>query len=87
MAWGRNAAEAMRRAGLTDIDPRPHLELWFPESPGVCLMANHTRHLRDGFMDEGMTDRQLADVRALLAHPGFRATSYAIYSVQAHRRA
>lgn len=87
VAWGRHAAEAMRGAGLTGIDPRPHLELWFPESPGVRLMANHTRHLREEFVAEGMTDRQLADVRALLAHPEFRATSYAMYSVQAHRGA
>ncbi|MEU1897839.1 AMP-binding protein [Nocardiopsis dassonvillei] len=84
-AWGRNAAEAMRSAGLVDIDPRPRLELWNADSPGVHLIAHHTRHLRDAFVDEGMTDERLAEVRALLADPSFRASSCAIYSVQGRR--
>ncbi|MEV0618456.1 methyltransferase domain-containing protein [Nonomuraea sp. NPDC050404] len=84
-AWGRNAAVAMRRAGLVDIDPWPHVEPWDARSPGVHLISNHTRQLRDRFVAEGMTDRQLADVRALLAHPGFRATSCVFYSVQGRR--
>ena len=84
-AWGREAAAAMCRAGLTDVDPRPRLELWDADSPGVHLIAHHTRHLRDQFVREGMTDRQLADVRALLADPAFRASSCVIYSVQGRR--
>ncbi|MFI6457682.1 class I SAM-dependent methyltransferase [Streptosporangium amethystogenes] len=85
VAWGRHAAAAMRRAGLVDIDPLPRLELWHSDSPGVHLVAHHTRHLRDQFVQEGMTDRQLADVRVLLADPGFRASSCVIYSVQGRR--
>jgi hypothetical protein len=84
-AWGRNAAEAMRSAGLVDIDPQPRLELWNADSPGVHLIAHHTRHLRDAFVDEGMTDERLAEVRELLADPSFRASSCAIYSVQGRR--
>ncbi|WP_433498388.1 AMP-binding protein [Sphaerimonospora sp. CA-214678] len=87
VAWGRAVAEAMRDAGLVDIDPRPRLELWTADSPGVHLISHHTRHLRDRFVEEGMTDRQLADVRALLADPGFRATSCVFYSVQGRRPA
>lgn len=85
VAWGRNAAAAMRHAGLVDIDPRPRVELWSAGHPGVELILNHTRHLRDAFVREGMTDRQLADVRALLTDPGFRATSCVLYSVQGRR--
>lgn len=84
-AWGANAAEAMRRAGLVDIDPRPHVQLWDAASPGVHLIAHHTRHLREAFLREGMTDEKLADVRALLADPSFRACSCVIYSVQGRR--
>src|SRR5690606_34291707 len=36
-AWGRNAPEAMRRAGLVEVDPRPRVELWDASSPGVHL--------------------------------------------------
>ncbi|MEU8325929.1 class I SAM-dependent methyltransferase [Nonomuraea sp. NPDC048881] len=85
VAWGRHAAAAMRRAGLTGVDPRPRVESWDARSPGARLVAHHTRHLRDRFAEEGLTDRQLADVRALLAHPDFRATSCVTYSVQGRR--
>ncbi|MFY7065806.1 class I SAM-dependent methyltransferase [Nocardiopsis changdeensis] len=84
-AWGRNAAVAMRRAGLVEVDPQPHLELWTAESPGVHLISHHTRHLRDAFVREGMTDGELARVRDLLADPSFRACSCAIYSVQGRK--
>ena len=84
-AWGRKAPAAMRAAGLTGIDPVPRLELWNADSPGVHLVAHHTRHLRDAFVREGMTDRRLAEVRALLADPGFCACSCAVYSVQGRR--
>lgn len=84
-AWGRDAGEAMRRAGLVDVDPRPHVELWDADSPGVHLISHHTRHLRDAFVREGMTDERLADVRALLADPSFRACSCLIYSVRGRR--
>lgn len=85
VAWGRKAAEAMRRAGLIGIDPLPRLELWDSDSPGLRLVAHHTRRLRERFLREGMTDRQLADVRALLSDPGIRVGSYPIYSVQGRR--
>jgi len=84
-AWGRNAPEAMRRAGLVEVDPRPRVELWDASSPGVHLIAHHTRHLRDAFLRAGMTDQRLAEVRELLADPAFRACSCLIYSIQGRR--
>ncbi|MEU8796396.1 methyltransferase domain-containing protein [Spirillospora sp. NPDC048819] len=84
-AWGRKAAAAMRRSGLTGISSLRRSELWSADSPGLQLLSHHTRHLREIFVRAGMTDRQLAEVRELLAHPGFRARSYAIYSVQGRR--
>ena len=86
-AWGRHAGEAMRRAGLVDVDPRPHVELWDAGSPGVHLISHHTRHLRDAFVREGMTDEDLARVRELLADPTFRACSCLTYSVRGRRPA
>ncbi|MGH3478027.1 MAG: class I SAM-dependent methyltransferase [Nocardioidaceae bacterium] len=84
-AWGQHAAQAMHDAGLVNIDPVPRLELWHAGSPGVHLLIHHTFHLRDQLIDAGMTDQQLADVRRLLADPGFRASSCVIYSVQGRR--
>ncbi|WP_028647112.1 class I SAM-dependent methyltransferase [Nocardiopsis sp. CNT312] len=85
--WGAKAAGAMHRAGLAEVDPRPRVELWDAQSPGVHLIAHHTRHLREAFLHEGLTDRDLADVRALLADPSFRACSCVVYSVQGRRPA
>ena len=84
-AWGQNAPAAMRDAGFVDIDPVAYLQQWRAGSPGVALLIHHTRHLRDQLVEVGMTDEQLADVRALLAHPEFMATSCPIYSVHGRR--
>ncbi|MGH3936192.1 MAG: class I SAM-dependent methyltransferase, partial [Pseudonocardiaceae bacterium] len=84
-AWGQHVAQAMHDAGLVDIDPVPRLELWQAGSAGVHLLIHHTFHLRDQFIDAGMTDQQLAEVRTLLADPTFRAASCVIYSVQGRR--
>ncbi|MGW9350354.1 class I SAM-dependent methyltransferase [Nocardiopsis flavescens] len=84
-AWGRGAAEAMRRAGLVEVDAHPHLEQWDAGSAGVHLISHHTRHLRDAFVREGMTDGELARVRDLLADPSFRACSCVTYSVQGRK--
>jgi ubiquinone/menaquinone biosynthesis C-methylase UbiE len=84
-AWGQHAAQAMHDAGLVDIDPQPRLELWGAGSAGVRLLIHHTSRLRDQFIEAGMTDQQLEEVRKLLADPGFRASSCAIYSVQGRR--
>ncbi|MFE9243530.1 class I SAM-dependent methyltransferase [Nocardiopsis sp. NPDC006938] len=86
-AWGRRAPEAMRRAGLVDIDPRPHVQQWNAESPGVHLIAHHTRHLREAFLGVGMTDEGLERVRRVLADPSFRSSSCLIYTVQGRRPA
>lgn len=86
-AWGQHAAQAMRDAGLVDIDPQPHLELWHAGSAGVRLQIHHTFQLRDQLMDAGMTEAQLAEVRALLADPPFKASSCVTYSVQGRRPA
>ena len=85
VAWGRHLAEAMRRAGLVDLDPVPHLQLWHAGAPGTRLLIHHTWHLRDRFVAAGLTDAQLAQIRTLLTDPGFRATSCPIYTVQGRR--
>jgi SAM-dependent methyltransferase len=84
-SWGRHAAGAMRDAGLVDIDPVPYLVPWDAHSPGVELLIHHTHHLRDRLVAAGMTDQRLADVREVMRHQDFRASSCVIYSVQGRR--
>jgi ubiquinone/menaquinone biosynthesis C-methylase UbiE len=85
VSWGREVPHAMSRAGLVDITTRTDIEIWQAASPGLRLLAHHTRHLRAHLLRSGLSDRQLAQVRALLADPVFRARSYVFYSVQGHR--
>lgn len=84
-SWGRHAASAMRDVGLIDIDPVPHLVPWNASSPGIGLLIHHTHHLRDRLVEVGMTDQDLADVRQVMLHQDFRASSCVIYSVQGRR--
>ena len=84
-AWGRHAAAAMREAGLVDIDPVPYAVPWHADSPGVRLLVHLTHHLRDRLVAAGMTDAELAEVRRVMRHPEFRASSCVVYSVQGRR--
>lgn len=84
-AWGQHAAQAMRAAGFIDVEPTVELQVWRAGSGGSELLAHHTRHLRDQFLAQGMTDEQLAGVRTLLRDPTFRATSCPIYFVHGRR--
>jgi SAM-dependent methyltransferase len=85
VSWGREVPHAMSRAGLVDITARADIEIWDAVSPGLRLLAHHTRHLRDPLLRSGLSDHQLTAVRALLADPVFRARSYVFYSVQGRR--
>ncbi|OIJ98448.1 class I SAM-dependent methyltransferase [Streptomyces colonosanans] len=84
-AWGQRTAAAMREAGLVDIDPVPHVMPWHADSAGVHLLVHHTHHLRDRLVAAGMTDAELAEVRQVMRHPEFRASSCVFYSVQGRR--
>ncbi|WP_026403126.1 class I SAM-dependent methyltransferase [Actinomadura rifamycini] len=85
VAWGRRAVRALVAAGFTEVAARSRVEVWDAGAPGLRLLAHHARHLEDEFVREGMTPGQLDGVRELLAHPGFRACSYTMYSVQGRR--
>jgi SAM-dependent methyltransferase len=85
VTWGRRCAEAMRDAGLVDVDPVPLVLPWHADAPGVRFLRHHTHQLRDALLAAGMTDERLARVRELLAHPEFRAVSYVVHSVQGRR--
>ncbi|GAB3734671.1 methyltransferase domain-containing protein [Amycolatopsis oliviviridis] len=83
--WGRQVAASMAAAGLVDVDPVPMIFPWRAGAPGVRLLIHHTRHLRDRLVAAGMTDGELAEVREVMADPGFRATSCVVYSVHGRR--
>jgi len=84
-SWGRQVPEAMRDAGLVDIDAAVRLQVWRAGSPGTRLLVHHTFHLRERLIDAGMTDRELEEVRAVMCDPQFMAVSCPIFSVQARR--
>jgi len=84
-AWGRSCAEAMRAAGFVEVDPVPQLVPWDAGSPGLQLQLHHTDHLREALFAQGMTADQLDEARAVMRHPGFRAASCVLYSVQGRK--
>ena len=72
-AYGRHVGAAMHDAGLVDIDPQPYVRLRRPGSPDLDQLVHQTFHLRDELVAAGMTDGQLAEVRAVMRDPSFRA--------------
>jgi SAM-dependent methyltransferase len=85
--WGRSVGAAMSAAGLERVEARPHVSLWDRDSPGLRLLAHHTRHLRDAFVAAGFSDDDLARVREVMAHEDFRACSCLFYTVRGRRPA
>jgi ubiquinone/menaquinone biosynthesis C-methylase UbiE len=84
--WACRLPQAMHDAGLSGLDVTSFVEPWHAGSPGLRLQALHTIHARARFLAAGMTDPQLAEVRAVMGHPDFRASSTVFYSVQGRRR-
>ncbi|MGH8878910.1 MAG: class I SAM-dependent methyltransferase [Stackebrandtia sp.] len=85
--WGRRVAQRLSDLGLVDVDPLVHIEAWRGGSAGALLQHHHTLHARDGFLRDGMTEQQLADVRRLLTDPSFQVSSPVRHCVQARRPA
>lgn len=83
--WGRKVPRAMNDVGLVDITPTIEVQTWRAGSPGTSLLIHHTFHLRDRLVEAGMTDEELQEVRAVMAHPQFMAASCPIYLVQGRR--
>ncbi|MFD7711950.1 class I SAM-dependent methyltransferase [Streptomyces sp. NPDC059785] len=83
--WGRHAPAAMRAAGLTGIDPQPHILLRSAGSAALELQVHLTRHLRDQLVAAGLTEGELRRVRELMRRPSFCAASSVLYSVQGRR--
>ncbi|GAB3439385.1 class I SAM-dependent methyltransferase [Actinophytocola sediminis] len=84
-AYGRQVTSAMLSVGLVELDPVSSVQVWRAGSPGLILLAYTTVRLRDELVAEGMTDRQLAELRDLFARPDFRASSSVCYSVRGRR--
>ncbi len=85
VVWGRECAADLREAGFGELDPQPRVVPWRAGHPGLELLVSHTHSLRDRLLAQGMTDRQLEEVRAVMRHPEFRALSPVVYSVQGRR--
>ncbi|WP_406145868.1 methyltransferase [Streptomyces sp. NBC_01012] len=83
--WGRRVPEALREAGLVEVDVHPHIEVRHAGSPSLQLQLHHTHHLREKLLAQGLTDRQLDRVREIMRDPGFRAASSVLYSTQGRR--
>ncbi|WP_234312745.1 MULTISPECIES: methyltransferase [unclassified Streptomyces] len=83
--WGRRVAAALREAGFTAIDIRPHVLLRAPGTPALGLQLHHLAHLAPRLAEHGFTPAELARLRRLMTGPGFAAATGVLYSVQARR--
>lgn len=85
--WGRTVAQELRDLGLADVDPSVRVEVWHGGSPGALLQRHHTRHAREGFLADGMTEAELDEIGRLLTDPAFQVVSPVRHCVRARRPA
>lgn len=84
--WGRECAAALVRAGFTGVGAAVHLDTLAPGTPQLEMQVHNTRHLREALRREGLTEDELARLRALFAgDPGFLACSNVVYAVHGRR--
>ncbi|WP_198520661.1 class I SAM-dependent methyltransferase [Kitasatospora sp. CB02891] len=83
--WGRKCAAAMVRAGFVGVEASPHLDTLGPGTPQLEMQVHNTWHLREALLREGLTDDELAELRALFTDPMFRACSNVVYAVHGRR--
>ncbi|MEU6129016.1 methyltransferase domain-containing protein [Saccharopolyspora sp. NPDC047091] len=85
--WGRQVPLAMHLAGLVEIDPHPQVQLRHPGSPDLLLLVQSTVDMHAELVSAGMTAGELDQVREIVRHPDFRATSCLMYSVHGRKPA
>ncbi|MFD8600293.1 class I SAM-dependent methyltransferase [Kitasatospora sp. NPDC059646] len=83
--WGRKCAAAMVRAGFVGVEVSPHVDMLAPGTPQLEMQVHNTWHLRDALVREGLTDGELAELRAVFADPRFRACSNVVYAVHGRK--
>ncbi|OKJ05312.1 methyltransferase [Kitasatospora sp. CB01950] len=83
--WGRKCAAAMARAGFVDVEASPYLDTLAPGTPQLEMQVHNTWHLRDALLREGLTDDELAELRAMFTDPRFLACSNVVYAVHGRK--
>ncbi len=83
--WGARVAQSMVDAGLEEIDPALRQEVWKHGSAGLDLLVSNSHHLRDRFVEAGVSDGQLAELRRVVSDPSFKAVSFTVHSVIGRR--
>ncbi|MFJ5927218.1 class I SAM-dependent methyltransferase [Kitasatospora sp. NPDC092948] len=83
--WGRKCAAAMVRAGFVGVEALPYLDTLGPGTPQLEMQVHNTWHLRDALLGQGLTDDELAELRALFTDPLFRACSNVVYAVHGRK--
>ncbi|GAA1563606.1 hypothetical protein GCM10009827_101530 [Dactylosporangium maewongense] len=84
-AWAARAPEAMRAAGLVEIEGEVYNRLWRGGEPGCLLHASNSRQLEGALRARGVTTDQLAVLRDAMAHGDTLAWSYPMVTTQGRR--
>lgn len=86
-AWGRSLATALADHGLSGITTATHSVTWTGGGPGIDLHRVNVAQLADRLLASGVSERQLAEFRALLDDPAFAVRSYPLVSATGRRAA
>ncbi|MGW0504044.1 class I SAM-dependent methyltransferase [Micromonospora sp. NPDC003241] len=85
MGWAKRAPEAMRRAGLVDLDSRIESRLW-RGGTGICLLHRSNSIQREQeLLAAGMTVEDLAELREVLMDPELMLSGYLMHTTTGRR--
>jgi SAM-dependent methyltransferase len=76
IGWGHQVHQAMRTAGLHNVDTIEHVESWTGGQPGNQLHVANISQLRPRLVDAGLTEADLDAFLGLLDDPAFAAPSW-----------
>lgn len=86
-AWARRVHALLLEAGLTNVDTYVNARNWTGGSDGAQLVISSLYQLRQQFLDHGITERQLDELRLLLDDPRLVVNGHLLFSTSGQRPA
>jgi ubiquinone/menaquinone biosynthesis C-methylase UbiE len=86
-SWARRIHAVLLEEGLTDVDTYVNARNWTGGSDGAQLALSSLAQLRQQFLDHGITESQLAELRVLMEDPRLVVNGHLLFSTSGQRPA
>jgi len=86
-SWARRVHAILLEEGLTNVDTHVNSRNWTGGSEGAQLVISSLYQLRQQFLDNGITQEQLDEMRELLDDPRLVVNGHLLFSTSGQRSA